>query len=274
MTIREDAFSGKPVSVFVIDSHTHLGPYYMSGWYASRKQTSDEAVIASLDSLGIDCIVTAPHQLIIGMMEEANRRAAAAAGKFPGRIYGYISICPGEGKDKVRKELSKYEKDQRFLGLKLLPGYHGSVHQKGYDYALDFADEKGCVVLVHTWGNCPSIYDVGSLLEKRSGMKLLCAHQGGGSADLSKDLAALMKAHPNLFMELSGSLYNTMSVEDLVVLVGEDRLIYGSDMINLDPRYDFGRVVLSTLSDDIKKKILAKNFLDILKDSEMGKIVI
>ena len=31
-------------------------------------------------------------------------------------------------------------------------------------------------------------------------------------------------------------------------------------MINLDPRYDFGRVVFSTLDDEVKKKILSKTF--------------
>ncbi len=39
------------------------------------------------------------------MMEEANKRAALAAEGFRGKIYGYISICPGEGIDKVKKEL-------------------------------------------------------------------------------------------------------------------------------------------------------------------------
>jgi predicted TIM-barrel fold metal-dependent hydrolase len=58
----------------------------------------------------------------------------------------------------------------------------------------------------------------------------------------------------------------------LVAIAGEDRVIYGSDLINLDPRYDFGRVVFSPLPDGVKRKILSGNFLSLLRDSGMGGI--
>ena len=60
--------------------------------------------------------------------------------------------------------------------------------------------------------------------------------------------------------------------EEIVDLAGEDRVIYGSDLINIDPRFDFGRVVFSALDDRIKRKILADNFLNLLKGSNMGQI--
>ena len=74
-------------------------------------------------------------------------------------------------------------------------------------------------------------------------------------------------------MEICGSLENTLAIEDLVGLVGEDRLIYCSDQINLDARYDFGRIVFSPLSDDVKKMLLSGNYLSLLKDSGMGRIL-
>ena len=137
---------------------------------------------------------------------------------------------------------------------------------------MDFSDEKACVVLTHTWGNSPSLSQVEALLENRTRVKLICAHQGGGTAELSYQLAEIIKRHANLYMETCGSLRNTLSMEDFVKLVGEDRLIYGSDMINIDVRYDFGRVVFSPLSDDIKKKLLSGNFLSLLRNSEMGRV--
>ena len=273
MTIREEAYMGKPISTFVIDSHSHISPYYMNGWYEPYQLTRNEVIVSLIDKLGIDCIVTAPHYLVLGMMQRANKTAQDSAREFPGRIYGYISVCPGEDIAVVKQELKKYGKDPSFLGLKFLPGYHGQITQDIYAYALDFADQMRCPVLIHTWSGNPPLSEIGALLDKRSGMKLLCAHQGGGSAEFSKKLAELMKGYPNMYMELCGSLNNTLSAEDLVSLVGEDRLIYGSDLINLDPRYDFGRIVFSTLSDDIKKKVLAENYLEILKDSHMGKII-
>jgi predicted TIM-barrel fold metal-dependent hydrolase len=272
MTIREEAFLGRPVSAFVVDAHTHITPTYANGWYMAPNATPNRAVMESLDRLGIDCIVTAPHMMGQGMMAEANAAAGAAAEEYPGRIFGYISICPGCGIEAVGRELKKYERNPSFLGLKLLPGYHGPLLQKEYLYALDFADEKACAVLVHTWANDPPLSEVEEVLRTRPRLKFLCAHQGGGSAALSRELAGTIQRRPNLYMEICGSLVNTLSVEDLVALAGEDRVVYGSDQINLDVRYDFGRVVLSTLEDEIKKKVLAGNYLALLRDSEMGRI--
>lgn len=272
MTIRDEAFLGRPVSAFVVDAHTHITPYYMSGWYQTPRETANAAVVASLDRLGIDKIVTAPHMLVMGMMRQANEATAKAACDFPGRIYGYIAVCPGEGLDAVRSELMKYGDDPRFVGLKFLPGYHGSLLQREYQYAADFAHEKSCPVLVHTWGGSPPLAEAEETARKRPGMKLMCAHQGGGSAELSRRLAEIMKDVPNLYMEICGSLVNPLGVEDLVALAGEDRVIYGSDLINLDVRYDFGRVVFSPLPDAQKQKLLSGNFLSLLQTSQMGRI--
>lgn len=274
MTIREQAFAGQPLSVPVIDAHSHLSPYYMSGWYQTPAETNTEAVVRSLDRLGINCIVSSPHTLVLGMMEEANRIVAEAADRFPGRIYGYIAICPGEGMATIKAELSKYENDKRFIGLKMLPGYHGQLTQPEYQYAADFAAEKKAIILVHTWGNSPPLSQVAKLASDRPDVKVMGAHQGGGSADLSRIFAEMVRSIPNLYMEFCGSLVNSLSAEDLVGLVGSDRLIYGSDLINLDVRYDFGRIVFSTLSDDDKKKILAENYIRLQADSEMGRTVI
>lgn len=272
MTIRDEAYLGMPVSAFVVDAHTHVSPYYMGGWYETPVETTSAAIVKSLDRLGIDCIVTAPHMLVMGMMQVANEAAVEAMAEFPGRIYGYVSICPGEGMEAVKSELRKYERNPGFLGLKLLPGYHGSLMQKEYAYAADYADEKACVVLTHTWGGNPPLSEVENMAQRHPRMKLMCAHQGGGYAEYSHALCEVMKRCPNLYMEICGSLSNPLAMEDLVEIAGEDRVIYGSDLINLDVRYDFGRVAFSPLSDPIKKKLLSGNFLSLLAGSQMGRI--
>ena len=272
MTIRDEAYHGKPVSAFVVDAHTHISPYYMNGWYQTPDEITTSAVIKSMDRLGINCIVTAPHPLIMGMMRTANSIAETAIKEHSGRIYGYISICPGEGLEAVRKQIARYGKHPGFVGFKFLPGYHGSLDQPEYKYAAAFAHEAAAVVLTHTWYDSPPLSEVEEIANNHPRMKLLCAHQGGGRADLSRKLAKIMARCPNLFMEICGSLINSLAMEDLVEMAGEDRVIYGSDMINLDPRYDFGRVVFSPLKDTVKKKLLSGNFLSLLQASQMGRI--
>ena len=61
-------------------------------------------------------------------------------------------------------------------------------------------------------------------------------------------------------------------MEAIVDLIGEDKIIFGTDAINLDPKYELGKVAFSTLSDTVKEKIFARNYLKILENSQLGKI--
>ncbi len=270
MTIREQGFAGRPIDVPIIDAHTHILGYCYNGWYQSIQTNSE--VIALMDHLGINCIVTAPHNLVMGDVETANDTAIAAGEEYPGRIYGYIVIRPQQGLDEIRAMLAKYSASKIFVGLKFLAGYHGPLACPEYDYALDFAAERRCPVLSHTWSNAPTMADVERAAKARPRLKLIMAHQGGGSAEMTDQYVKVMKDYPNLYMEICGSLYNRYSMEEIVELAGEDRVIFGTDLINVEPRYDFARVVLSTLTDSVKKKILAENYLRLLDDSTLGHI--
>jgi predicted TIM-barrel fold metal-dependent hydrolase len=270
MEIREQAFAGKPINALVIDAHTHILGYCAFGWYQSFRSNAE--IVAHMDQLGINCIVTAPHSMVYGDIELTNETAAAAAKEFPGRIYGYIFVRPQQGLDDVRKTLEKYSKDKSFIGLKLLAGYHGPLACPEYDYAIDFAVDMKCPVLTHTWANSPTMTDIERAVKRCPDLKLIVAHLGGGEMEMTNQFVQLMKKYPNLSMEICGSLYNQYSIEEIVEMAGEDRVIYGSDLINLDPRFDFGRIVFSMLNDTVKKKLLARNYLKLLQGSLLGTI--
>ena len=85
-------------------------------------ETTNKAIVEIMDRLGINCIVTASHPIIMGMMQLANETTLSAINEYPGRIYGYISVCPGEGLGAVKSELKKYALNPGFVGLKFLPG--------------------------------------------------------------------------------------------------------------------------------------------------------
>ena len=68
-----------------------------------------------------------------------------------------------------------------------------------------------------------------------------------------------LKAHL-MFLEKKG--YEVVTVSN------------GTDAIDLDAKFELGKVAFSPLDDDAKKKIFAENFLCISKDSQMGKIIL
>ncbi|MBO5069283.1 MAG: amidohydrolase [Roseburia sp.] len=272
MTIREEAFAGKPLSCPVIDAHTHICAYHLSGWHQRYSHTKTEVVLEDMEKLGVDCIVTSPHPMVQERMEEANEIAAKESVRFPGKVYGYITVVPPCGMERIKEQLNRYAKHPGFVGVKFLTGYHGDFNQPEYQYALDFADEMSCPVLLHVWGGVPSAKDCAKALETRHNLKLVVAHQGGGYAENTRSFAPMIREYENAYMELCGSMDNRLPVEMIVDLVGEDKVIYGTDAISLDPKYEFGRVAFSPLKDQVKEKIFAGNFLRLLETSQMGKI--
>lgn len=272
MTIQEHAIRNGKVCCPVIDAHTHIGPYHLNGWHQKCDEAVTEKVRNYLVRLGIDCIVTAPHPMVQGWMELANQFAAEMAQRYSGFVYGYISVVPNCGMDAVRQELRRYQSNPQFVGLKFLSGYHGEICQPVYEYAMDFAEEMHCPVLCHEWGNVPDRSGFEQALRTRHRMQLIIAHQGGGSAADTRACAPIVRGHENCWMELCGSLYNQYAVEEIAELTGVEKLIFGTDCINLDPKYELGRVAFSGLTDAEKCGVFAENYQQVLKNSEMGKI--
>lgn len=273
MSIRDEAFSGKPLSCPVIDAHTHIGAYQLSGWHQKYDRTPTDKVLEDLARLGIDCIVTAPHPIVQGRMEEANLISAEAISRYTGRVFAYIAVVPTCGMETVKQELSHYSKNPGFVGLKFLPGfYHGALTAPEYQYAMDFADEMGCPVLCHIWGEEPRHCDIETALKTRHNMKFIIAHQGGGEEKYTRIAAPIVTGYENAYLELCGSMDNRLGVKSIAEMVGEDKVIFGTDAINLDPKYELGKVALSPLNDSTKRKIFSENYLSILNSSAMGRI--
>lgn len=272
MSIRDLAFEGKPIPSFIIDAHTHIGPYFKSGWHQNPDYTSLDSMIRVYDRLGINCFVTAPHLITDSMTVQANEAALEAAKRYPGRAYCYISVAPFEGMDVLKKNLDRFGKEPAFVGLKFLGGYNGTYTEDVYRYAADFAQETACPILCHTWGSSSFLNTMREMAETHPEASIIAAHQGGGSADMTEFAASFMPDVPNFYLELCGSLYNPLCLDDIVGMVGEDRVIFGTDAINLDPKFDFGRVAFSPLEDSIKEKIFSGNYLRLIEKSRMGRI--
>ena len=65
---------------------------------------------------------------------------------------------------------------------------------------------------------------------------------------------------------------NRLPVEAIVDLCGEDKVIFGTDMLSIDPKYELGRVMFAELSDEVKERVFALNYLKLLETSQMGHI--
>ena len=270
MGILEEVRAGKPISVPVIDAHTHLYETSSGGLHQGFHSAAD--TVKLMDRIGIDAIVTSPIIMGTGNVALANKQADEAARQFPGRIYGLLTIAPHDGVEGVKKEIARYCNNERFVGMKMLIGYHGAVTREEYAPAFSFAQECGCPVTLHCWAGSMTDGQVAQILDRYPKVKIVLAHLGGGVRDMTVRMAKLVNQCDRLYLDSCGSHWNRLGMDEVVGLIGDERLCYGSDMIYHDPRGEIGRVVFSGMPEESMKKIFADNYLCLLKSSQYGQI--
>lgn len=271
MGILETVKQGLPVPVPVIDTHTHLGDCSISGLHQGIVKA--EQVVAEMDKVGINAICTSPIIMELGDQTAANELSCQLIKEFPGRIYGNLLVAPHDGIESAKATVDKYSKVDGFVAMKFLTFYHGLPTRPEYQYALAFAQEAQCPLTFHIYSpNADAKQSVLQILEKYPNLKLILAHQGGGHKGETAFFLKVMKDYPNLYLDTCGSIANAMSIWDMALEAGEDRLVYGSDILYMEPRYELGKIVFSGMPEELMRKILAENYLKLLEGSQLGRI--
>lgn len=238
----------------VIDTHVHLG-----GWnFSAAASGTMEDTIVDMDRCGIESVVATSLWACFGEVALGNDYVASAAQKYPGRIYGYLTLDP-KYPDEVEQQLEQYGKDPAFRGIKLHTQTH-DVFLTDPEYAriLEFADAHRLPVLVH------EDFDVRiweKVCRQYAGAKFIVAHVGGGGPDHpdAVNLARLCRTTDNLYFDVAATRNFLGFLEQLVEWAGVDRILYGSDYPLMDFGFELGQVVLSRLDGADKTKILSLN---------------
>ena len=272
MGILEEVKAGKPLSIPVIDAHTHLYEISTVGMHQAFYSTED--TVKMMDRVGIDAIVTSPIIMMRGEMELANRQSAEAIAQFPGRIYGLLTVTPHNGIESIKKEIERYRYAEGFVGMKMLIGYHGAVTRPEFDPAFSFAQECGCPVTLHCWEGSMTYEQVAQILDRYPKVKIVLAHLGGGYRNMTIQMSKLVNQCDRLYLDSCGSHWNRLGMDEVVELISDERLCYGSDMLYHDPRGEIGRVVFSGMPEESMKKVFAENYLRLLQTSQYGKITL
>jgi len=88
-------------------------------------------------------------------------------------------------------------------------------------------------------------------------MKVILGHSG---FTISRPNAiAACKKYDNIYLDTTISTACDGVIESLVDQVGEDRVLYGSDMAFFTCIHNLGKIALSRLTDQAKEKILGLN---------------
>lgn len=240
-----------------IDIHTHMGPEYCIYY----PDSDADGMVKYMDECNIEMIVSAPCEDLF-LVDTKRQDIANAMRKYPDRIKGYYCFNPNSD-DTVRDIERAFDENPGYVGLKFLPDYHRTfVTDKRYAGALEFANERGLLVLSHTWGvsmngeQCNSADKILKLVETYPNMNFIMGHSIQGQTELAIDIA---KNHDNAYLDLCDTGRFNGMVEKMVAEVGAEKVLYATDAPMQGYRFIQGAVLGANITAEEKYLIFRGN---------------
>jgi uncharacterized protein len=277
----------------LIDAHTHIFPPRMQqnrhdllmrdeGFrvlYQNEKAklAGAEEVIAMLDTKRIDRAVVFgfPWQ-DVELCKQGNDYVLESMMRFPGRFIGFITL-PWGGTEEVLKEcergIASGAQGVGELALYHQPLNHNILLQG--EPLVKIVEQKGMPLLLHinepVGHSYPGKVDIDfkalqDFIASHQELTIILAHWGGGFFffELMPEIKKITK---NVFYDTAASplLYHQQIFEVALKIVGEERILFGSDFPLLTPRKYFKEMAATIASENILKKIKGENARRLLR---------
>ena len=257
----------------IIDFHTH------PTWFntSTRKIGVDPSLesfieVMKLSGITMFCGSAIDVELInsgkdyLSVIRALNERIFAAAEKYPDVIVPGIHVHSEYVSGSI-EEIEKYSKKGLRLVGELVPYMLGgkrledprafgaaSYLEPGFLEIFKVCEEKGLLLSIHT-----STPEEGRELAKRfKNLNIVMAH--AGPVDSFIERVAAVKAHDNLYFDISGSgTFAQGVVEYAYKELGKEKILFGSDYPGYPPSAFVGIVSCADIPDEAKEYIFYKN---------------
>lgn len=234
-----------------VDAHAHIGEF--GGW--ANVACSEDELLRSMKLYNVK------RSVVFYWDNELVRRAVA---KHPKRLVGCVWPDPRrtDAPALVRKALTEWG----FKGVKLHPLIHAFLPNDDIVHPImEEARKAGVPVLIHS-GHPPFSlpWSIGELAENFRDVKVVMLHMGHGHGIYIKSALDVAKRFDNVYLETSGMPMHT-KVKEAVEMLGDERVMYGSDIPFHDPSVEIGRVCASGLSQDRLERVFYTNATELLR---------
>ena len=232
------------------DAHTHYGPFDQD-----VPQVADADLLDALLDPAEDVAVASSAVAIYADPAAGNAQAvAAAAGN--GRQLSYVVADPHDlafTEDQLRRHLRLHG----VVGVKV----HGNVlglptANRTMGDLFELLARFGRPVKIHNEGAdwAPAL---GEIARAHPKLPIVIAHAGLGTP--SVDAGRLAATHDNVYLELSSSFARLAEVRRAVAAAPIERLLWGSDVPLLDPRFVFGTYEDACIPRDAWQRVFWRN---------------
>ena len=241
----------RPTEMTFRDCHGHLGGL------AAHYHIPDgdlESTVGEMDRLGIEQTLVFSFAGVTSDECVGNDTIADAVAQYPDRFIGFTLVNPHRGRDAMLAELERGAA-MGLRGVKLIPHYQGYPDEGPLiDVACQWAHERRQIILNHGWG---SAEQMARLLDAYPDACYIAGHTTLAYVDLMKQFA-------NLYV-CSCPLLGPRDCEQTVAAIGDDRLLFGSDLQDLPIAWGLGPILFARLPVESKRKILGGNLRTILE---------
>jgi len=233
-----------------IDAHAHLGDF--GGW--ANVACNDKELLRSMELYNVS------KSVVFSLDNELVKKAVA---RHPKELFG--CVWPDPRKRGARKLVRTALTEWGFKGVKLHPLLHAFLPNDEIVHPImDEASSAGVPVLVHS-GHPPFSlpWSIGELAENYRDVKVVMLHMGHGHGIYIQSAIGVAKRLANVYLETSGMPMHS-KIREAVELLGEKRVMYGSDIPFHDPSVEIGRVCAASLSKRQLRRVFFANASEVL----------
>lgn len=240
----------RPTGMRFADCHGHLGGRFSH--YHIPDGDIDSAV-REMDRLGVETCCVFAFSGVVSDERPGNDLVAEAQRRYPERFVGFTMLNPHRGEAEMLRELERGAA-MGLRGVKLIPHYQGYPEEGPLiDVACRWAHERKQFILNHHWG---SPQQVERLVSTYPDACFITGHTTTAYADV-------MRRYPNLYV-CSCPLLGPRACEEVVAAIGSDRLMFGSDLLDLPIAWGLGPILFARLGAEEKQQILGGNLRRLL----------
>ncbi len=235
----------------VIDAHAHIG--YFGGFF-DVGITPDE-LVGQMDEFGIEkTVICAPD----------NYAVQRAATEYPDRLIPAVWVNPMTGGQAV-EVVERYVRED-FCAIKLHPLLHSfPADDEAVDPVVEAARRLDVSVHIHS-GHPPFSlpWSIGRLAARHPDVDFLMIHMGHGHGVYIQAALDVARDNPNVYLETSGMPMHT-KIRAAYEEVGEDRVLFGTDVPFHHPSVEMQKVVVSGLTETQRRRVFADNAAALLR---------
>ena len=247
----------------IIDAHAYIGSSHRR--YPLRVRSTRD-LLGVMDRFGIEKACVSSLKAIQYDFIEGNHELKQETERYPDRFIPFCVVNPrywSEVEGEVVKCLSEWD----FGGLTLHPLEQG--------FPADCLSVKRLMEVVGRFGVPVAIHSaeddvshprrIGALAAAFPSLTFIMYHMGRIFA--FHDAIEVAAEHPNVILDTTDVTHHDGVVEKAVSMVGDDRVVWGSNLPISYPGPNLTRIRIARITEDARQKILGANMRSILEGS-------